>query len=266
MGKVSFTDEMSRLIDNIVESAKEIALHAGEIQLEYFRSDTLTMESKFRDADIVTAADKACEAYILNEISRQWPGHSVMAEESGEHDGSSPWRWVIDPLDGTTNFSNGLPLFCVSIGIMYGDKTVAGVVYAPKLGEIFVAKAGCGATMNGKPIHCSSKTALSKSVIATGFPYDKEINTDNNLDNVSRVMPRVRGLRRLGSAAIDLCYTAAGFLDGYWEIDLHEWDVCAGMLIASEAGAVCRRFRPDRGWCILAAAPGITDELSALVG
>lgn len=164
----------------------------------------------------------------------------------------SDYRWVVDPLDGTTNYSQGLPVFSVSIALQYRGETIVGVVYAPYLNELFWASKGGGAYMKSrsgevKRLHVSDKQTLATSVIATGFPYDKDVNPDNNSDNVARIIPYVRDVRRLGSAAYDLSCVAAGLLDGYWELDLHEWDVCAANLIVREAGGVVTDFRPDRG-------------------
>ncbi len=175
------------------------------------------------------------------------------------------FRWVIDPLDGTTNFSQGLPIFSVSIGVEYEGRPVVGVVYDAYLDEMFHAVEGAGAFLNGNPIHCAEKSSLDHAVVSTGFPVDKGETPDNNLDNVSRIMPRVRGLRRLGSAAMDMCYVAAGFLDGYWELNLHRWDVSAAMLIVNEAGGSCTEFRTDRNISLVAASPAIHDMLLPLI-
>lgn len=247
---------MRRYYQEVLEAAKSIALGAGEIQLGYFRSDHLRVDTKLNESDIVTEADRASEAYILGRIRESFPDHAVLSEESGESGrADAEFRWVIDPLDGTTNFRSGLPGFCVSIGIEHRGTTVAGVVYAPYLREMFTAVKGCGAMLDDRPIHCSRIASLDRAVLSTGFPVDKNVNSDNNLDNVARLLPRIRGLRRLGSAAIDLCYVAAGFLEGYWELNLHEWDVDAGLLIASEAGCVAERFRLDRNVSVAVAAP-----------
>ena len=159
---------------------------------------------------------------------------------------------MIDPLDGTTNYSQGLPIFSVSIALQHQGGTVVGVVYAPYLGELFWASREGGAWMKcgdgaAKRLRVSEKRTLATSVLATGFPYDKDVNPDNNSDNVARIVPYVRDIRRLGSAAYDLSCIAAGLLDGYWELDLHEWDVCAANLIVREAGGVVCDFRRNRG-------------------
>lgn len=250
----------------ILGDAMAMARQAGDVQLKLFRSRELEIATKQNDFDVVTAADKASERIIVESINRIYPGHSVLTEESGlSLRGNGDWQWVIDPLDGTTNYSAGLPWFNVSIGVKHRGEAVAGVVYAPRLGEMFAATLGGGATLNGEPIHPSATPLLSKAVVATGFPYDKATNPDNNLDNVQRVMPVVRGLRRLGSAALDISYVAAGFLDAYWEMNLNEWDVCAAMLIAHEAGAEALRFRPDRNWSILATNRLLKPQLLELI-
>ena len=241
------------------------ARQVGEIQLRYFRSADLEISTKYNDFDVVTRADKESEALIIHKINETFPDHDILAEESGEYSRRSSWRWVIDPLDGTTNFSQGLPLFCVSIALEHDGEPIVGVVYAPYLNEMFSAVKGAGATLNGCPIHCSKKTSLNMAVVSTGLPVDKKENRDNNLSAISKVGVEVRGLRRLGSAAIDLCYTGAGLLDGYWELALHRWDISAGSLIASEAGATVGYFRPDRPYSILAATPALYPELLALI-
>lgn len=254
--------------DTILLHAIDLAHEAGKVQLEYFRSTKFNVETKQNnDFDVVTSADKASEAVVKQGIATRFPDHAILSEESGLDDaGGSDWQWVIDPLDGTTNFSAGLPFFNVSIGVRYRGETVVGVVFAPRLGELFTAVKGGGSYLNGERIFTpTTPKTLSQAVISTGFPYDKAVNPDNNLDNVSRVMPLVRGLRRLGSAALDISYVAAGFLDGFWELNLHEWDVCAATLIATEAGAVVESLRPDRGISIVAGQPSIEAELRKIV-
>ena len=175
------------------------------------------------------------------------------------------FRWVIDPLDGTTNFSQGLPIFSVSIGVEYEDARwwewstthISTRCSTPwRAPEHF---------STATPYIAPKKSSLDHAVVSTGFPVDKGETPDNNLDNVSRIMPRVRGLRRLGSAAMDMCYVAAGFLDGYWELNLHRWDVSAAMLIVNEAGGSCTEFRTDRNISLVAASPAIHDMLLPLI-
>lgn len=246
---------------SLLLDAMSWAREAGAVHMRYFRGSELDIKSKLNDSDVVTAADKAAEKLLIDHIRSAYPGHSILSEESGEELHESDYRWVIDPLDGTTNFSQGLPLFSVSIGIEHNGETVVGVVFAPYMNELFHAVRGEGAWLNGERVRVSGKLSLDQSVVATGFPVDKDSNPDNNLDNVARIMPRVRGLRRLGSAAIDLCYVAVGFLDGYWELNLHEWDASAGLLILEEAGGSYTHFRSDRNISVLAATPAIHDIL-----
>lgn len=256
---------MDRL-NSFLYSALAWARSAGAVQMEYFRNPGLAISTKQNASDVVTEADKASELLITDNIIETYPTHSILSEESGEGGaGRSEWRWVIDPLDGTTNFSQGLPVFCVSIALQHRGKTVVGVVNAPYLGEIFHAVRGGGAFLNGKPIHCGRAKELGEMVVATGMPYDKAANPDNNLDNINRVATAVRGIRRLGSAALDLCYVGAGFFDAYWELNLNPWDVEAGLLIASEAGAVSQRLRKDRGESVAAGSPDCLRRLLTLV-
>lgn len=246
-------------------AAFAMAQSAGDIHLKYFRKTGLEQSTKLNDSDVVTVADKEAEASIINYIHRHFPGHGIISEESGNDHEEREWRWVIDPLDGTTNFAAGLPVFSVSIGLEHNGEAVAGVVFAPYLGECFYAVKGVGAWLNGTPIHCSEKTELSKSVVATGMPYDRDVNPDNNLAEISRMVFRVRGTRRMGSAAIDLCYTGAGFLDGYWELNLNLWDISAGRLIASEGGAAITSIRTDRRYSLLASNPHIHSAMRAVL-
>jgi myo-inositol-1(or 4)-monophosphatase len=248
----------------LVLDAISWAREAGAVHLRYFRGQNLDIHNKLNDSDIVTAADKAAEKVILDNIRATYPTHSVLSEESGQDVVESDYRWVIDPLDGTTNFSNGLPIFSVSIALEYKGEAIVGVVFAPYLNELFHAVKGEGAFLNGEPIHVSTKTSLTQSVVCTGFPVDKE-NPDNNIDNVAKVMPLVRGFRRLGSAAMDLCYVAASYLDAYWEMNIHHWDVCAGQLIVAEAGGVYTHYRNDRNVSVLAGPKELHDQLIKLI-
>lgn len=237
-----------------LEFAKDLAKGAGEIQLRHFRHNGLQLTTKYNNADIVTIADKESEKLILNSISERYPSHSILSEESGTIDGEAEWKWIIDPLDGTTNFSQGLPVFSISIALQHYGETVVGVVYAPYLNEMFTAIKGQGAWLNSEyKLRCKNKSSIEEMVIDTGIPVDKDKNPDNNLDNISRVVKNARGLRIFGSAALDLCYVAAGFIDAYWEMNIHPWDVAAGELIASEAGAVVGRYRENRGIATLTA-------------
>ncbi len=242
---------LEQVLELVVVWAKE----AGKLHLSYFRGNNLDIRTKSNVYDVVTRADKEAEAFLIHEIGKNFPEHAVLGEESGEHTGLADYRWVIDPLDGTNNFSQGLPVFTVSIGLQYKKETVLGVVYAPYFDELYTAVKGKGAFLNAAPIHVSVKNDLGHSVLGTGFPYDKDINPDNNAANLAAILPHLRGIRRMGSAAYDLCCTAAGWLDGYWELGLSLWDMCAGALIVEEAGGCVVTFRENRGISIIAGNP-----------
>ncbi len=252
---------MMENIHLLLEFALEMAEEAGNVLMNYFRGSSLEISTKQNDYDVVTAADKASEKLIIEKIKKSFPTHSILTEETGSLAEGDDYRWVVDPLDGTTNFSQGLPIFSVSIALEYKGDAVIGVVFAPYLKEMFYAVKGEGAYLNGKKIVCSSKSRLEQAVVSTGIPYDKMINPDNNLKELGKVAPKVRGLRRMGSAAIDLCYVAAGFFDAYWELNLNRWDVAAGCLISKEAGAKIFSIRENRNHSILVSSPGICDEM-----
>lgn len=262
---------MNNMYDEFLEFAVQMAKGAGGIQLSYFRGDDLSIRTKSNVYDVVTRADKESEEYIAKAITACYPDHAILGEEGGSRgNASGDYRWVVDPLDGTTNYSQGLPLFTVSIALQYKGETIAGVVYAPYLKELFTATKGGGAYLETvlrtpERLRVGQKQTLSTSVIATGFPYDKDVNPDNNSDNVARIIPHVRDVRRLGSAAYDICCVAAGLLDGYWELALHEWDVCAADLILREAGGVISDLREDRGISMIAGNETIVGEIRKYV-
>lgn len=248
-----------------------MAREAGRIQLSYFRGDDLAMKTKSNVSDVVTRADRESEELIVRSILERYPTHAILGEEGGARgDAASEWRWVVDPLDGTTNYSQGLPVFCVSIALQYRGETVVGVVYAPYLRELFTAVRGGGAWCrrgDGEPVrlHVSTKQRLDCSVVATGFPYDKSENPDNNSDNVARILPHVRDVRRMGAAAYDLSCVAAAMLDGFWELNLHEWDVCAASLLVIEAGGVVESLRADRGVSPVAGSAALVEQMKRYV-
>ena len=248
-------------LDKIQEIATGWAKEVGKIHLSYFRGTNLGIETKSNIYDVVTRADKQGEAFLLEQIQKLFPGHGILGEESGAHTGTGDYLWVLDPLDGTNNFSQGLPVFTVSIGLQYKGETVLGVVYAPYLNEMYTAVKGKGAYLNGELIRVSGKSALEESVLGTGFPYDKDVNPDNNAANLASILPHLRGIRRMGSAAYDLACVAAGFLDGYWELALHSWDMCAGALLVEEAGGIVRSFREDRGISIMAGNENLVKKI-----
>lgn len=257
---------MKEEYDLFLREAILMARAAGDIQLEYFRSRHFSISTKQNESDVVTEVDKKCENLIRSAIHEKFPCHGIISEESGYENSDREWCWVVDPLDGTTNFSQGLPAFSVSIALEHHKEAVVAVVYAPYLDELFHAVKGQGAFLNGDSIVCSRKWNIKEVVAATGVPYDKLDNPDNNLKEINSVVPNVRGVRRLGSAAIDLCYVAAGFFDAYWELNINRWDVAAGTLIALEAGAKVSSIRENRNVSILVSSPGIEKEMKALLG
>lgn len=227
------------------------AREAGAFQKERFGT-VLTIERKSSQTDLVTEVDKGSEQMILSNIRRAYPNHGILAEETGSQSGSSDYCWVVDPLDGTTNYAQGLPIFAVSIALQHKGATVLGVVYAPITDQLYSAVLGEGACLNGKPIHVGGKEKLIECVLATGFPYDSASHPDNNANYSSHLIPKLRGLRRMGAAAYDLCQVAAGTLDGYWELGLAPWDVAAGSLIVTEAGGVVKPWEEKRGNAVVA--------------
>lgn len=261
MKPTQFATDFSQASRSFLSAAFAMAEEAGDIHLRYFRTRNLEQSTKLNDSDVVTIADKESEAAIIDYIRVHFPDHGIISEESGRDHEDREWRWVIDPLDGTTNFAMGLPPFCVSIALEHNKEAVLGVVYAPYLQECFYAVKGAGAWLNGIPIHCSDKAEMSKAVVATGMPYDRNDHPDNNLAEISRMAFCVRGIRRMGSSAIDLCYTAAGFFDAYWELNLNRWDVAAGQLIAAEAGVVVESIRSHRNHSLLASNPQLLTQM-----
>jgi myo-inositol-1(or 4)-monophosphatase len=188
--------------------------------------------------DLVTEIDHQSEAYLIGEIQRLFPGHSILAEESGSLDGHDEHLWLIDPVDGTVNYAHGVPFFCVSLAYAHQGKVVLAAVFDPLRDELFTAVRGQGAWLNGRPLKVAQADELVKSLMVTGFPYDAWTTKRDNFVYFSKLGKLTQGVRRLGSAALDLCYVGAGRFDGYWELALKPWDVAAAGLIAEEAGAV----------------------------
>lgn len=212
--------------------------------------------------DLVTEADHQSEAFLLGEAQRDFPGHHIFSEEAGVIHGNDEHVWYIDPLDGTVNYAHHVPIFSVSIAYASRGRLELGVVYDPLRDEIFTAERGKGAALNGKPIRVSSADALQKSLLVTGFPYDAWDTEHDNFANFVKFAKMTQGVRRLGSAALDLCYVAAGRFDGFWELALKPWDVAAGGLICEEAEALVTNVSGGKDYIsppqsILAAAPGI---------
>jgi myo-inositol-1(or 4)-monophosphatase len=186
--------------------------------------------------NLVTDVDLASEKLISEAISTYYPRHEILAEEGGLAESSSEYRWIVDPLDGTTNYAHGYPVFCVSIALECRGESVLGVVYDPMREEMFTAERGAGATLNNRPIRVSKTPELMQSLLSTGFPYDIRTSKLTNLDHWENFAMNAQALRRDGAAALDLCYIACGRFDGFWELNLSPWDTAAGALIVSEAG------------------------------
>jgi myo-inositol-1(or 4)-monophosphatase len=229
--------------ETFLPAMSAIAREAGALLMRYFHQG-LKIEYK-GDADLVTAADRTAEALIRQRITEQFPGHDVLGEEQGLNDQGSDYRWYVDPLDGTTNFAHGYPVFCVSMGLEHrgGGRAVriAGVVYDPTRDELFSAQQGRGAQLNGQPIHVSKASQLKECLLATGFPSHKR-HKNPNIHFYHQITLRTHGVRRAGSAALDLCNVASGRFDGFWEFNLNPWDTAAGVLIVEEAGGKVSRF------------------------
>ena len=239
-------------LEKVLENVKQWAKEAGRIQMAYFRKDSLIIESKSSQVDLVTEADKKSEAFILEAIKSTYPDHSILSEETGVTDKKSQYEWVVDPLDGTTNFAQGIPVFAVSIALKEDGESVLGVVYNPVLDELFHAVKGMGAYLNGRRLFVSQKEDLKQCVLASGFPYSRAKTHDNNALHFGHMVPKVRGLRRLGAASYDLANVAAGVMDGYWEMGLGEWDIAAGRLLVTEAGGQILKWDNKTPWAIIA--------------
>jgi myo-inositol-1(or 4)-monophosphatase len=222
---------------------ESIAREAGALLMEHFDRH-ITVEYK-GEADLVTIADRKSEALIRDRIRALWPTHDVLGEEEGLRDTGSEYRWYVDPLDGTTNFAHGFPVFCVSMALCHRDKMIAGLCFDPTRNELFTAERGQGALLNGGPIHVSKTSRLNESLVATGFPSHKR-HKNPNIHFYHQITLRTHGVRRAGSAALDLCYVAAGRLDGFWEFNLNPWDTAAGVLIVEEAGGKASNFSGGR--------------------
>ncbi|HEX6035342.1 MAG TPA: inositol monophosphatase family protein [Anaerolineales bacterium] len=212
--------------------------------------------------DLVTEVDHQSEKFLLGEVQKDFPGHHIFSEETGIIQGSAEDIWYIDPLDGTVNYAHHIPIFCVSIGYASHGTLTLGAVYDPMRDEMFLAERGKGAYLNGRPLRVSSVTELQRSLLVTGFPYNAWNTPQDNFANFVKFGKLSQGVRRLGSAALDLCYVAAGRFEGFWEMALNPWDVAAGALIAEEAGARVTSVTGDADYLsppqsVIACTPGI---------
>ena len=222
-----------------VEAAREagtfLKMNVGKIrQVEYKQGE---------ERNLVTEIDKKAEQLIMEKIRQRYAHHDFLGEESGSHLTNSDYKWIVDPLDGTTNFTHGLPIFCTSIALEYKGEVVLGAIYDPSADELFTAEKGKGAYLNNRRIHVSQARRLMESLIVTGFPYDIKENPYNAVEHFSNFLMQCQAVRRLGSAALDLSYVACGRFDGFWEVTLNPWDMAAGVLFVQEAGGTFTNFR-----------------------
>jgi len=214
----------------------QIARHAGDILMDgYLKKHEIRHKGRI---DLVTEMDKRSESYLLGEITRDFPEHSIVTEESGFLNGNEDQRWFIDPLDGTSNYAHGVPIFSVTIAYALRGQLTLAVTIDPTRAHCFRAERGQGAYLNDDRLHVSKTQELVDAMLVTGFPPEKENPLGSNLNNFSNLMGHAQSIRRLGSAALDLAYVAAGWLDGYWEMGIHAWDIAAGSLLVKEAGGV----------------------------
>jgi myo-inositol-1(or 4)-monophosphatase len=245
--------------------ATRAARAAGDIILRNIdKLDRLTIEVK-ADNDFVTKVDRKAEEVILNTLQQAYPTHGIIAEESGTHNEDSEYQWIIDPLDGTTNFLHGFPQYAVSIGLQHKGRMEVGVIFDPIKNELFTAARGDGAQLNGRRLRVTPRKGLAHSLIGTGFPFKQPQYLDTYLASFKAVHPKVAGIRRAGSAALDLAYVAAGRLDGFWEIGLNNWDMAAGVLLVREAGGIVTDFSGEGNYLetgnVVAAASKVYPEL-----
>ncbi len=250
----------------LLELAVELATTAGRFVRDGRRQGVHDARTKSTATDVATEWDRAAEALLVGELARRRPHDGIVAEEGSAVRGTTGIDWVIDPIDGTTNFVYDLPGYAVSVAATDPSGSLAGAVYVPATDELFAARRGGGATRNGQPIRCATESRLELALVATGFGYRPE-RRRTQLAVVAHLLPRVRDIRRLGAASTDLCYAACGRVDAYYEVGLSPWDMAAGSLIAAEAG--CRLgavgggpLRPDS---VVAAAPGVYDDLQRLL-
>jgi len=232
----------------MLKTAKEAAQIGGELLLQGFGQLNRNQIDLKGMGDYVTDLDHLSEEAIIRKIKQSYPDHIIHAEESGEDSQKSPYRWLIDPLDGTANYVHNIPVYAVSIALTMEDEIEIGVVHYPERKEMFWAVAGEGAFLNGRPIHVSSRKEMAYSMLATGFPWRSKPWIDPYMDCFKDLFIKAAGLRRMGSAAIDLAYTAWGRFDGFWEMKLSPWDIAAGIVMVREAGGVVTDFRGENNY------------------
>ena len=250
-------------LEKASDALQGVARKVGAMQRENLGRRDLQMDRKSTSIDLVTEIDRKSDEWIVDYLRQEYPGHAILAEESGESGEQSEYRWVIDPVDGTTNYAQGLPIFAVSIALEHRGEKVLGIVYEPVTDEMFSAIKGQGSYRNGKRLQVGSKSELIECVLATGFPYDIATHPVNNIDYFTSLAKKTRAVRRMGSAAYDLACVASGGFDGFWEMNLSPWDVAASILIVTEAGGDVLPFRDDRKISIVAGNPLISQKILA---
>ena len=222
-------------VDTALEAGRFLKMNIGKIkQIEHKHGE---------ERNLVTEIDKKAEQLIIDKIKKRYPLHDFLGEESGSHKAVSDYKWIIDPLDGTTNFTHGLRIFCTSIALEYKGDVILGAIYDPSSDELFTAEKNKGAYLNNRKIQVSQTNRLMESLVVTGFPYDIKVNPYNAVQHFSNVLMECQAVRRLGSAALDLSYVACGRFDGFWEVTLNAWDMAAGVLIVQEAGGKFTNFK-----------------------
>lgn len=229
-------------MDSILNTAKEAAEEAGKILLRYFGKVESSEIRKKTENDFLSFVDETAEKKIIDTIHERFSGHTILAEESGDNKATSSYRWIIDPLDGTTNYLKNIPVFAVSIAVEYKDEIVAGVVYDPVHSKMYSAAKNSGAFCNDQPLQTSANSTLESSFIATGFPYKVKHFMPQYTGAFNQIFEKCIGVRRLGAAALDLAYVAAGTFDGFWEMSLKPWDMAAGAILINEAGGKITDF------------------------
>lgn len=257
--------DLINLTDAVV-LAKEWALNVGKMQKEKLRKESFKVNTKSTLTDLVTEIDLLSEDIIKAKIEKNYPGHNIIGEESGSQHKNSDYTWVIDPIDGTNNYANAYPIYCVSIALKYKEEIVLGVIYIPELDEIYSAIKGKGAYKSGVAIEISQKNSLNSAIITTGFPYDKKDSELNNLAPFNKIVKKVRGIRRSGSAAFDLVSVANGRIDAYWEFKLKEWDSAAGELLIREAGGEVFKCEVEGAPLLIAGSKELVNQLKEIIG
>lgn len=242
----------------VLEQVKSWVKEVGEMQVKKFYDRDYKVETKSSAIDLVTEVDKLSEEILISKIRSVFPEHSILSEECGASDRDPEYLWIIDPIDGTINFTHQIPIFGISVALQQGSEMILGVVYLPVLGDLYYAVRGGGAFQNGKEIRVSATDHLQQALLATGFPYDMPSDPDRKLKYFNYLVPQIRGIRRMGCAVFDLCNVAAGRFDGFWELNLGRWDIAAGALIVEEAGGKVIYLEGKKGVSLIAGNQAIS--------